>query len=262
MRDGWAQGAAEDPALAGSPLDLVTLRAEALAAQRARDDAAEALATLPVEVVDAAAAGDELAERLADARAARDALVAEGLALERGEIDRKSALEREGRALQNQLDAVELALARGTVDGEGPGAGAADGALLAVLFLDAADAKRVAPGAEILVAPDPVEKARFGSVVGTVLQVSARPVTPAQAEALLANDALAERLAGGGRAMLVVARLEPAADTPSGLRWTTSRGPPAPLTEGTTVTASVTVERRRPITWFMPALRTLTGVGT
>lgn len=262
-RDGWARAAAADPRLsAASPLDLLTLRTEALAAQRERAAAAEALAAVPVEAVDAAATGDELVERLAAARADRDALVEEGLALERAEIDRKSAVALEERELRSQLEAVELALSRGSVEGAGPEVTAAEGGLLAVVFLDAADAKRVTPGAEIRVAPDSVEKARFGSVVGTVLQVSSRPVTPAQAEALLANDALAESLAGSGRAMLLVARLEPADHTPSGLRWTTSRGPPDALTAGTTLTASVTVEHRRPITWFMPALRTLTGVGT
>lgn len=262
-RDAWVRAATADPHLgATSPLDVATLSEAALEARRERNAAARALAELPVAIVDAEATGDVLLERLAEVRAERDARVAEGLALDRAEIERQSARALEAQRLRDQLAEVDLALARGGVQGTGEQVSSSDGALLAVVFLDASEAKRVTPGAEIRVAPDSVEKARFGSVLGTVLQVSERPVTPTQAEALLANGALADRLTGTGRAMVLVARLEPAADTASGLRWTTSRGPPAALTAGTTLTAAVTVERRRPITWFMPALRNLTGAGT
>jgi HlyD family secretion protein len=175
-------------------------------------------------------------------------------------VERKAGLALEAAGIRDQIAALDLERARATMDG--PKVSAPADELLAVVFLDAADAKRVEPGAEIRVAPDSVEKARYGSAVGVVVAVSSRPVSPAQAEALLANGALAERLAGSGRAMLVVARLTPADDTATGYRWTTSDGPPGTLTAGTTLTASATVEHRRPVTWFMPALRTLTGQGT
>ena len=58
---------------------------------------------------------------------------------------------------------------------------------------------------------------------------------------------------------MVIARLQPD-ETPTGYRWTTSSGPASALTPGTTVSAAVTVERRRPITWLLPALRNLVGL--
>ena len=62
--------------------------------------------------------------------------------------------------------------------------------------------------------------------------------------------------------MLLIGTLTPAEDTPSGYAWTTAKGPPDPLSPGTTLTATVTVERRRPITWMLPALRRLFGGGS
>ena len=57
----------------------------------------------------------------------------------------------------------------------------------------------------------------------------------------------------------VVARLLPA-ETPSKLAWSSSRGPEHGVSAGTATTARVSVERRRPITFVLPYLRTLFGI--
>ena len=48
--------------------------------------------------------------------------------------------------------------------------------------------------------------------------------------------------------------------TPTGLRWSSSRGPGGALSAGTTATARIAVERRRPIAFVLPALRSTAGV--
>ena len=172
--------------------------------------------------------------------------------------------------LQRELDQAELELSLRHVDAPEDPAGAESSVvepvvpgakpneLLVVLFMDAAQAKRVEQGAELRVSPDSVEVERFGAAVGRVVEVTTYPVTPAQAEVLLGNDALAQELARSGRAVVLIGRLEPA-ETPSGVRWTSSTGPSLSLTPGTTLTAHVTVERRRPIGFLLPFLRRMTG---
>ncbi len=57
---------------------------------------------------------------------------------------------------------------------------------------------------------------------------------------------------------LVTVELE-TADTPSGLRWSASRGPNISLENGTPAKAEVQVERRRPVSFVLPFLRWLGG---
>lgn len=50
------------------------------------------------------------------------------------------------------------------------------------------------------------------------------------------------------------------ADTPSGLRWSGSRGPDLSLDNGTPARSEVVVERRRPLSFVLPFLRWLGGI--
>ena len=58
---------------------------------------------------------------------------------------------------------------------------------------------------------------------------------------------------------IVTLRLE-RADTPSGLRWSGSRGPDLSLENGTPAKGEVVVERRRPLSFVLPFLRWLGGM--
>lgn len=246
--------------------DLATARAEVLAATQALAAVREALKSEPLEDLEAALAHDDLLTRLADARADRDAASTRLVALQREEDLRRSTAAADQALLADQLAAVSLALDRQRAAPEAPDAAEAGGAatpaddpLLVAVFMDAAAAKRVSPGMEILVSPGSVERARFGSARGEVTEVSESPVTPALAGALLDNPALAETLVADGSVVLLIARLTPDPSTDTGFLWTTASGPPGTLTPGTPVTAQVIVERRRPITWLLPALRSATG---
>ncbi|MCA9491993.1 MAG: hypothetical protein KC621_18800 [Myxococcales bacterium] len=257
---------AKDLARSGalSTAEVTASSATALAAATALDEIRQQQASLPLEQVEAARQHDDLIRVLGEARAERDELETRLVALDRAELERR-ATEEEGLSdIRHQLEAVELELdlRRATSDEDEPAVVPTDDELLVAVFMDAADAKRVRPGMTLRVAPDSVESARYGTALGSVLEVSTYPVTPDQAEALLANDTLGERLAGSGRAVLLIGTLTPAEDTPSGYAWTTAKGPPDPLSPGTTLTATVTVERRRPITWMLPALRRLFGGGS
>lgn len=232
---------------------------------------AQESAQLRNEEVAARLQQEEIAGRIEALRVQKEALRVEALKIDREQEEAHGAAARQLVALEQQLAQVELELSLRRVDapveeGGAPGApgaprpGGAEGGkgLVVVIFMDASQAKRVTPGMEMRVVPDSVEVERFGAAVGRVDEVTTYPVTPAQAEVLLGNDALAQELARSGRAVVLIGKLEPA-NTPSGVRWTSSTGPSLTLTPGTTLSAHVTVERRRPIGFLLPFLRRLTG---
>jgi HlyD family secretion protein len=211
---------------------------------------------------------EEIEGRIEALRVQKEALRVEALRIDREQEEAHGAASKQLVALEQQLAQVELELSLRRVDApaeddplRGPRPAGATGAgkgLVVVIFMDASQAKRVVPGMEMRVVPDSVEVERFGAAVGRIDEVTTYPVTPAQAEVLLGNDALAQELARSGRAVVLIGKLEPA-ETPSGVRWTSSTGPRLSLTPGTTLNAHVTVERRRPIGFLLPFLRRLTG---
>lgn len=258
---------AADESLAASgaltAAELARARADVLVAAQDLAMVREGLLSEPLEALADALAHDDLMSRLGEARAARDEASTQLLALQREDDRRRSDAASTQALLADQLAAVSLTLERQRAapdaQGEVAPARAPEDGLVVAVFMDAAHAKRVSPGMEILVSPGSVERARYGSARGQVTEVSESPVTPALASALLDNPALAERLVNNGRAVLLIARLATDPSTASGYRWTTTEGPPGPITAGTPVVGQVIVERRRPITWLLPALREAFG---
>lgn len=240
------------------------LRDERLTAQTRLDTIQAQLDGLTLERVSNEVARLELQERLERLEAERDELGVRKLELQRELYEASTGSSNAVAELQRQLDAAALELERrhrgSDVEADDAEVPDQDSSLIVVCFMDAADAKRVAPGMPMRVSPDSVEAERFGTALGRVREVTTYPVTPAQAEVLLGNEALAERLAASGRSVILVGALEPA-PTASGVAWTTAAGPPSALSPGTTLAAEVTVERRRPVSWLLPWLRRLTGVG-
>jgi HlyD family secretion protein len=127
--------------------------------------------------------------------------------------------------------------------------------LVSVSYFPVRDGKRIRPGMSMQVTPDPVQRARFGGILATVTSVSAAPVTKEGATATIGNAEVVQSLMPDGGYIEVRARLEADASTPSGYRWSSSRGPDTPITEGLTHSTRVTIEGRAPVTYLMPVLR-------
>ena len=100
-----------------------------------------------------------------------------------------------------------------------------------------------------------VRREEYGFLVGAVSFVSPQPATRQGMLRTLGNEILVEQLAGAGAPFLVEAELEPDAATPSGFRWSSGSGPPSSVESGTLVSVQVVVERQRPISLLIPALR-------
>jgi HlyD family secretion protein len=76
---------------------------------------------------------------------------------------------------------------------------------------------------------------------------------------MLDDDRLVERLASSGPMMAVRVRLATDAHSPSGVQWSSSPGPPAPIPSGIPCSANVVVAERRPVTLVVPALQRVFG---
>lgn len=130
-----------------------------------------------------------------------------------------------------------------------------------LLYLPPDRGKQAKVGMEVRVAPSTVTKEEFGTIVGTLAEVSDFPSTPQAMLATLQNERLVAQFSQKGPPFVarVALRRDPA--TTSGYAWTGGAGPATTLASGTLAEAEVTVERRAPITYVLPWLKSVLGLG-
>ncbi len=133
--------------------------------------------------------------------------------------------------------------------------------LKAVLFVPAAEGKKIAPGMPANVSPSTVRPEEFGYIVGKVEELSEFPLTPEALKRILRNEQLAQELAGRATPIRVTVELMPQPEAPSGFRWTSGKGPPLKVFPGTLCQGSVVVETKRPIAYIIPLVKRATGAG-
>ncbi len=109
------------------------------------------------------------------------------------------------------------------------------------------------------VTPNTVRRERFGGIKGTVTAVSSFPVTREAASSVIGNQEVVETISARRAQIEVTIELEKG-NTPSGYAWSSSKGPDAQITPGTTATVRVIVEEVPPITFVLPFLRTFFGL--
>lgn len=133
------------------------------------------------------------------------------------------------------------------------------GGLQAVIYVPAADGRKVQQKMPAQVTPTTVKREEFGSMVGQVAYVSDYPATAQSMMLLLQNENLVRELMGSSPPTEIRAELS-VAPTPSGYRWTSSSGPPAPVRSGTLCAAEIVVETQRPISLVIPVLKKSFGL--
>lgn len=136
-----------------------------------------------------------------------------------------------------------------------------EGELMGVAFFPVGDGKKLATGGQLRLTPTTVERERFGSIVADIVGISAFPVTTESVSSMVGNSEVAQDITQGRSVIQAVAALRVDTDSYTGYQWTSGKGPPGPLTAGTTAMVRATVEYRRPITFVIPILRKWTGVG-
>ena len=129
-----------------------------------------------------------------------------------------------------------------------------------ITYFEIGKGKKIHPGMRAEVAPSSIERDLYGSIRGKVDTVSDLPETQAGLMAVLGNQALVEKMMGAGAPIKVVITLDKDPKTFSGLKWSSSKGPPLRVTTGDTGFASVTVREERPINLVIPIFETwITG---
>ncbi len=131
----------------------------------------------------------------------------------------------------------------------------------AVVYVPSIEGKKIKPGMAVRLAPSIIKPEEYGFVLGTVQWVSSFPVTREYLMNELADDdRLVEALLHNGTAIELVVDLALDPSTPTGYRWSSSRGPDTTLESGTLCQASVVLEHVRPITLLVPFLKKQAGI--
>lgn len=134
--------------------------------------------------------------------------------------------------------------------------------LEAVLYIPAADGKKIKPGMDVQISPTTVKAEEYGFIKGKVNSVSEFPATYEGMMRVLNNSNLVQMLAGRAAPIEVYADLLPSNKTVSGLKWSSPDGPPMKIFSGTICSATVTVREQAPITLVIPLLKSyLLGYG-
>lgn len=122
-----------------------------------------------------------------------------------------------------------------------------DDRLLVFLFVDSGQGQNLAPGMDVDISVSSAPVAAFGVLRGKVTAVDRFPASEAEIANLVSDDELAAEFTEDGPPVIVTVDLVKDSSTPSGLRWSTKKGPPAPLDSGVKVTGAVIQARQAPI---------------
>lgn len=131
-----------------------------------------------------------------------------------------------------------------------------DKSLQMVALVPIDDGKQIAVGMQVHVSPSTARADDYGFIRGTVASVSEFPITRQGASELFLNDSLVDTLYTKDNQLEIVVDLARDPSTPSGLRWSSSTGPPFAITHGTLCVATFVLGEERPINLVVPSGRT------
>ena len=98
------------------------------------------------------------------------------------------------------------------------------------------------------------------SLLGKVTCVAEFPSTSRGMTRLLGNEALVTKLMQQGPPIQVNVALERDPSTPTGYRWSSSRGPSLKISSGTLASGDIVVQEDRPFRLVIPKVREATGL--
>ena len=127
-----------------------------------------------------------------------------------------------------------------------------EAALTAFVYVNPADGKRIRPGMQTEINPSAFRPEEYGYMLGRVESVSELPAALGGMGRVLKNEQLARELTQTGVPFEVRVTLQPDDATPSGYRWSSSRGPEAEINAGMLLDARVIVKRLRLINLAIP----------
>lgn len=132
--------------------------------------------------------------------------------------------------------------------------------LVGVAYFPVSEGKKIKKGMELQVTPSTVKRERFGGIVATVTNVSPFPITKEGASSVVGGAEILQGLTTQGPQIQVFAELQADPSTKSRFRWSSSKGPEAQITSGTTTSVRVKVDEQSPISFVFPILRSWSGM--
>jgi HlyD family secretion protein len=132
--------------------------------------------------------------------------------------------------------------------------------LEALIYLPSDNAKGAQAGQDVQISPSTVKREEFGFIKGKIVHVADYPATPAALMRNFQNEALVNSLTQKGPVTEVLVRLEGDARTPSGFKWSSSRGPTLVISSGTLCTGQVVTREQKPVTLVFPYIKEKLGL--
>jgi HlyD family secretion protein len=129
------------------------------------------------------------------------------------------------------------------------------GALTAILYVPPSFGKQVHEGDPVQVAVSTARREEYGFVIGRVRAVAEIPSTAEGMLRELKNKQLVQTLSNNAAPFEVVVDLYADPETPSGYRWSSSRGPSLKLNGGTLVDADIEVRSLPILSLVVPQMR-------
>ena len=123
----------------------------------------------------------------------------------------------------------------------------------AIVYVPGVDGKKIAKGMAVEVSPSTVLREEYGAIVGTVLSVADYPTSSEAITARLGSQELATTfLKTVDTPLELHIALRPDGTTQSGYRWTSPKGPPLAIYQGTLCRAWITTRSQSPISLVLP----------
>lgn len=124
--------------------------------------------------------------------------------------------------------------------------------LKAIVFVPIEQGKALKRGLNVHIQPNNVNKEEYGFIKGVIEQVSEYPVSRQRMLALLGSEALVSRFSDSEVVLEVEVDLISSDTTLSGYQWSTPKGPPFKIYEGTLCYSDFIVEIKKPVQLVMP----------
>jgi HlyD family secretion protein len=131
----------------------------------------------------------------------------------------------------------------------------------ALVYVSASSAGKIAPGQFVRVSPSDVKREEYGFIFGRVEWMASYPASTADMTEKLKNDQLVREFMERGPVFEARICLEKDPDNQvNPFKWSSSQGPPRGTEAGTTCTASIVVDEKKPYTYVIPAARRAVGL--
>jgi len=140
--------------------------------------------------------------------------------------------------------------------------------MIALIFVPAEEAKKIplnerggpVSPVQARLNPSTVKAEEYGFMLGEVRDIAAYPSSAEGIKALLRNEALVQKLMEKGPPIQIRTTILKDSNVFSGFRWSSSQGPQVRIATGTMCKATFEVERRRPISYVIPAFKKTLGM--